>query len=96
VPGSHLRDVSAEYSGSDDTGLYGGDSIRQTVSSQETHADIALQSQCSHMPTRRSSVSHVSGGRHAQVSYRGGSCQGPAHQEEGTLSRQFPLPALLL
>jgi hypothetical protein len=84
MPGSHLRHVPTEYSRSNDPGLHGGHCVRETVASQEANTDFTVQSQCRHMPARRSPVPHVPGGGHAQVTHRGGSRKGAAHQEEGT------------
>ena len=86
VSRSYLRHVSAEHSGCNDTSLYGGHSICQTIPSQETHSNIALQSKCRYMPERRLPVPDVPCWRHAQVPHRGGSRPGPAHQEEGTMT----------
>jgi hypothetical protein len=83
---SHFRHVLAEYSGCNDTSLYGGHSICQIIPSQEAHSDIAIQSQCRYMPERRPPLSDVPCRGHAEVSHRGGSCPGPANQEEGNMT----------
>lgn len=81
MPGSHLRNVSAEYCRSFHPGLHGGHSIREIIAAEEENADFNVFKERGDMPKRWAAVFDVSRWGHAEKSHNRGSCTSTANQE---------------